>query len=401
MNNPKQAVILAGGQGTRLAPFTDFAPKPMMLFQGRPFLEYLIEQLREHGFEHVLLLLGYRADAVMEYFGDGGRFGVEITYSVLPPQDETGRRIKHALERLDPLFMLLYCDNFWPIPFADMWRNFQAHKAPAMVTVFSNEDGSTRDNLRIGSDGFVEVYDKSRQAPDLKGVDIGFMILRRELIENFPDGNHSFEATLYPKLVASHQLLAYPTRHKYYSVGDVARLPTTEKFLARQPAIILDRDGVLNEKMPKAQYVTSWDDWTWTDGALDSLACLTGAGFRIIIVTNQAGIARGAMTEDDLTAIHERMIADAAEVGGCIDAIYFCPHGWDEGCDCRKPSPGMLYQAQRDFVLDLSRTFFVGDDDRDGEAARAAFCRFEKVTEDRSLLDITKEIIVPRTMNND
>ena len=392
INRPTQVVILAGGRGSRLAPLTDFAPKPMVPFQGRPFLEYLIEMLCEQGFDRIVLLLGYRAESVMDHFGDGSCFGIDIIYSIAPLETETGKRIKLAEDHFDPLFLLLYCDNYWPMPFEDMWRHYQNHDASTLVTVFSNEDLSTRDNLKVGDDGLVEVYDKSRQAANLKGVDIGFMILRRETIEAFPDGNISFEATLYPELVKRRQLLAYRTRHKYYSVGDLVRLPATEKFLARQPAIILDRDGVLNVKMPKAEYVKSWDDWTWAEGALEALSLLTDAGYRIIVITNQAGIARGVMSEDDLMAIHEQMIADTAEAGGKITAIYYCPHGWCDGCDCRKPSPGMLHQAQQDFVLDLSRTIFIGDDDRDGEAANAAFCRFEKVTESRSLLNVIDDL---------
>ncbi|HER25516.1 MAG TPA: hypothetical protein ENI69_00240 [Rhodospirillales bacterium] len=255
---PRQAVILAGGRGTRLAPLTDTRPKPMVEFQGRPFLEYLIGMLREQGFERLVLLLGYLPDVVSDYFGDGSRFGVEITYSVTPPEDETGWRVRQALRHLDPTFLLMYCDNYWPMPFADMWRRYCEADAPAMVTVYRNTDGYTRDNLRIGADGYLEIYDKSRSADGLSGVDIGFLILRREIIERLPEDNVSFEATLYPELVLNHELIAFQTDHRYYSVGDHKRLPLTKIFLAAEPTVILDRDGVLNVKMPHAKYVRSW-----------------------------------------------------------------------------------------------------------------------------------------------
>jgi D-glycero-D-manno-heptose 1,7-bisphosphate phosphatase len=120
---------------------------------------------------------------------------------------------------------------------------------------------------------------------------------------------------------------------------------------------------------------------------------LTGEGYRIIVISNQAGINRGAMTEADLALIHDKMTAEAEAAGARIDAIYYCPHDWDEGCDCRKPRPGMLHQAQRDWHLDLTRTLFIGDDERDGEAAEAVGCPFELVTDQRSLLDIVREQI--------
>jgi D-glycero-D-manno-heptose 1,7-bisphosphate phosphatase len=390
LDRPRQAVILAGGRGTRLAPLTLTRPKPMIAFHGRPFLEYMIEMLRQQGFERILLLLGYLPEVIRDHFGDGSGFGVGIDYAVSDVEDDTGRRLALARHRLDPVFFLAYCDNYWPLDFAPMWERFHTDAAWAMVTAYANRDGYTRNNLRI-EDGRVALYDKSRTARDLAGTDIGFLILRREVLDLLPEGNPSFESTIYPRLCATQRLLAHVTEHRYYSVGSLERLPITEAFLARAPTIILDRDGVLNRRMPKAEYVRCWADWEWLPGALEALSLLGRAGWRILVVTNQAGIARGVMTEASLAEIHQRMQADAAAVGGLIEAIYHCPHGWDDGCDCRKPKPGMLFAAQRRFHLDLSRVLFIGDDERDAQAAAAAGCPFRLVTERISLLDLVTE----------
>jgi len=112
-----------------------------------------------------------------------------------------------------------------------------------------------------------------------------------------------------------------------------------------------------------------------------------------VVVSNQAGIARNAMTEADLAEIHRVMKAEVEAAGGRIEAIYYCPHDWHAGCDCRKPLPGMLYQAQRDLNLDLSRTYFAGDDERDREAADHAGCRFTKISPDRPLLDWVNQLL--------
>ena len=120
---------------------------------------------------------------------------------------------------------------------------------------------------------------------------------------------------------------------------------------------------------------------------------LNEAGFKIIVVSNQAGIGRGAMSEDDLMEIHRQMVKEAEQAGGRVDAIYYCPHNWDDGCECRKPKPGMLFQAQHDFNLDLSRTVFIGDDERDGQAADAAGCLSALVSEKRTLAEIVGEVI--------
>jgi D-glycero-D-manno-heptose 1,7-bisphosphate phosphatase len=168
--------------------------------------------------------------------------------------------------------------------------------------------------------------------------------------------------------------------------------------MQRTPTVILDRDGVLNCKPPQARYVRNWSEWRWLPGSLESLRLLREAGYRTIIASNQPGIGRGLMSEADLEIVHDRMLQEAARAGGRIDAIYYCPHGWDDGCDCRKPKPGLLYEAQRDFHLDLTRTVLIGDDERDAAAAAAAECPFHRVTDTRSLLDITRQLLQPKSM---
>ncbi|KIL97755.1 Histidinol-phosphatase [Paramagnetospirillum magnetotacticum MS-1] len=366
----------------------------MIPFHDRPFAEYLVEMLRGQGFRRILFLLGYLPDKVTEHFGDGSRFGVEIEYAVSPVEDETGTRLRRVKDRLDDIFVLLYCDNYWPMPFAAMWERYCRLGVEAMVTVYRNRDGYTRDNLRVDDDGLLALYDKSRTAPGLAGVDIGFFILTRAVIDLIPEGgNPSFEKSVYPVLVERRQLAAFETDHRYYSVGSHERLPLTEAFLARNKTVLLDRDGTLNLRMPRAEYVRSWADWQWLPGAREALAELARADYRIILITNQPGLARGALDQAALDAIHGRMIEETQAAGGRIDHIYYCPHNWDEGCDCRKPRPGMLFQAQRDFHLDLSRVTFIGDDDRDGEAAQAAGAPFLQVTESYSLLDAVHDLL--------
>jgi histidinol-phosphate phosphatase family protein len=393
LRRPTQAVILAGGLGERMRPLTDIRPKPMIEIHGKPFLEYNLEMLREQGFERVVLLLGYMPEAVQHYFGDGRRWDLRIEYSITAVEDNTGRRIKRAAHLLDDCFLLLYCDNYWPMRMADMWKRFAQSGAPAMLTIYRNADGYTKDSLRVDEDGFVAAFDKQRRAPNLKGVEISYGIFKKELLAMLPDDNVSFEDTLYPALAQQRKLAAYVTQHRYYSVGGIARLPLTEVFLARRPAVILDRDGVLNRKPPRANYVRRWEDFEWLPEAKEALRRLKAAGFRVIVVSNQAGVGRGAMTEADLLEIHRRMVREAVLADGRIDAIYYCPHNWDEGCECRKPKPGMLFQAQRDFNLDLSRTPFMGDDERDAQAAEAAGCPCVLISEQKPLLDAVTKLI--------
>jgi D-glycero-D-manno-heptose 1,7-bisphosphate phosphatase len=274
-----------------------------------------------------------------------------------------------------------------------MWDHFVYSGAVAMTTVYSNKDGYSRNSVRVGEDGFIELFDRSRTSPGLSGIEISYAILTRPALDLLPDHDALVEEALYPPLAAKHELLAYVTDHRYYSVGSVERLALTEDFLARRPTVLLDRDGVLNRRPAAGEYVTSADGFQWLPGAREALRLFAINGYRVIVVSNQAGIARGALTEADLACVHEQMIQGARAAGGRIDAVYVCPHHWDEGCDCRKPKPGLLFRAQREFNLDLTRTYFVGDDSRDGEAARSAGAPFVMVTPQRSLLSIAEALI--------
>lgn len=137
--------------------------------------------------------------------------------------------------------------------------------------------------------------------------------------------------------------------------------------------VILDRDGTINEDSDS--YVKSIDEWRPIDGSLDAIARLTQAGYRVVVATNQSGIARGLFDTSTLIAIHDRLQQAAAQAGGRIDAFFFCPHAADSACECRKPKPGMLLEIARRFNVSLSDVYMVGDAQRDLEAAAAAGAR--------------------------
>lgn len=137
---------------------------------------------------------------------------------------------------------------------------------------------------------------------------------------------------------------------------------------------ILDRDGVLN--FESTAYIKSPDEWIPIPGSIEAAARLSKAGNRIVIATNQAGVGRGLFSLDMLEKIHQKMLSVIASHGGKIEKIYFCPHAPVENCHCRKPKPGMLLQIQKDFNLKSSEMIFIGDSDRDYQAANAVGCEF-------------------------
>lgn len=137
--------------------------------------------------------------------------------------------------------------------------------------------------------------------------------------------------------------------------------------------IILDRDGVINEDSD--DYIKTPNEWIPIPRSLEAIARLNQAGHRVVVATNQSGIARGLYTEDMLGQIHEKMTASLASVGGHLEGIFYCPHHPDEKCECRKPKPGMLHQIARQFQTDFSDALVVGDAKRDIDCAHAVNCR--------------------------
>jgi len=137
--------------------------------------------------------------------------------------------------------------------------------------------------------------------------------------------------------------------------------------------IILDRDGVINQDSD--DYIKSADEWIPIPGSLEAIATLNRAGYQVLIVTNQSGIARGLFDLETLNQMHEKFVNELAAVGGYVEEIFFCPHQPSDYCECRKPKPGMLHQIQKKYDIDLKKTFFIGDNLCDRQLAQAVGCQ--------------------------
>lgn len=389
-----QAVILAGGKGTRLRPFTEEAPKPMYPIGGKPFLERLLEQVGSFGITEVLLLLGYKADIIIQYLNEHPHPGLSITYSVTPEEFETGARIRAALDQIKDHFLLMYCDNYCPIPFAAHLRAFQETGALVRLMAYDNQDGYTKNNLLV-QDGRVLVYDKGRQYEGLNAVDIGYALISHSVLDWLPeDPCLSFERYVYQKTLEKEGLFAGVTGHRYYSIGSYERMKLTECFFSGRKAVFLDRDGTINVRPPKGCYVERPEEFVWLPGAREAIKRLNDANYLVLLVSNQPGLARGRLTQKELDAIHKKMESELQEIGARIDGLYICPHNWDEGCNCRKPQPGLLYQAQRDYNLNIPKDcLLIGDDERDLEAAQRADCKSVQVSDHYPLSEAVKDIL--------
>lgn len=231
-----QAVILAGGLGTRLGNITKSIPKPMVPIAGRPYLEYQLEFLRQQGLTDILLLVGYLGEQIEDYFGDGSRFGLTIRYCQEATPQGTGGALRDAGSLLADRFLLLYGDSFLPVNYAAVICELDRDAAAVGVAVvYDNRESTTvPNNIAIDEAGYVVRYAKdAEQTPDLRYVEAGVQSFRRSILDYLPAGQPvSLEKEAFPRLIAEHKLLAFPTQERFYDIGTPERLAKIEQVFS-------------------------------------------------------------------------------------------------------------------------------------------------------------------------
>jgi NDP-sugar pyrophosphorylase family protein len=226
-----QIVILAGGLGTRLRPLTETIPKPMLEVCGKPFLEHQFELLRSFGFRDVLVLAGYLGEKIEEYFGDGRKMGLNISYSFDKTPMGTGGALKLAGKLLDDRFILLNGDTLLPMDYSDFAGEFIRRNCLATIAAYDNVLNIARNNLKIDGDGNVLSYNKDE--PDrMTHLDAGVIAVRKSVLDIIP-GNKvcSFEREVFVKLIKAGSMTAYVTSTRFVDMGTFAGLDEIAKVL--------------------------------------------------------------------------------------------------------------------------------------------------------------------------
>lgn len=226
-----QAVMLAGGKGVRLMPLTIDTPKPLVLVNGKPFFNYVIDLLKKNGITEILFLLGEGSEKILEYYGDGSRFGIAMRYHHGDKDEESGLRMKHAKDMIQDEFMVVYNDNYWPLELDTLLAFHREKNLLGTVNAYTNKDKYSRNNIFIDASGVVEKYDSSRLAPELNGVELGFSLMHKGVLDLMPEKNLSFTSAALPALVERRQLAGFLTDKKYYTIGSFERFKQTEDFL--------------------------------------------------------------------------------------------------------------------------------------------------------------------------
>jgi histidinol-phosphate phosphatase family protein len=392
-----QAVILAGGKGTRLRDRLGDLPKPMVDICGRPLLEHQIRLLRAHGFKDVLLLLNYNPESICSYFGDGSAFGVRVQYVVEQTPLGSAGAVLGALEFLHDRFAVLYGDTMLNVDLERFWKTHASRDADATIFLHPNDHPHDSDLVEVDDGGVVEAFHPyprpgTRYYPNLVNAAL-YVVERRAMVQwRHRTDSLDFARDLFPAMVkAGQQLIGYRSREYIKDAGTPERLDRViadyssgkierGSLASAAPAVFIDRDGTINEEVNR---VKTPGEFRLLPGVAKAIRKLNDSEYKVVVITNQPVIARGDCTERMLREIHNKMETELGEARAFVDAIFYCPHHPDSGfadertelkidCSCRKPSTGLITRACAEMNLDLSRSWLIGDSCTDVRTARNA-----------------------------
>ncbi len=433
-------VIMAGGRGTRISQLYPDIPKPLIPIDGVPILEREIITLKEQGFTDIILTVSHMADKIQAYFGDGEKLGVNITYFVEEkPLGNAGALFKLREEdRLSEDFLLLNADSMFDVDFNRFVRKHR--EKGALVTLFTHPNSHPYDSGLIIADADSRVkrwltkeddrpqYYRNRVNAGLHCMNIRILDMavndgvEPSLIGTEVDGKPykvDLDRQILKPLCKTDTIFVYDSPEYVKDMGTPERFKAVENDLKNgivasknlshnQKAIFLDRDGTINKYVG---FLRCIDDFELLPGVTEAIRLINNSGYLAIVVTNQPVIARGDVTYEELSEIHKKMETLLGLEGAYIDGLYFCPHHPDKGyegevpelkinCECRKPKPGMLLQAAKDFNIDLQSSWMIGDGNNDIEAGKNAGCKTALITTAEECNDSkAKTYLVP--LNND
>lgn len=389
---------MAGGRGTRISSVACDIPKPMIRIAGKPVLEHEIKCLRDQGFTDIIITVSHLGHVIMDYFGDGGRFGVNIEYyAEETPLGNAGALYK-LRDRLTEDFLLLNADAIFDIDF----RRFVAYhrQCGGLATIFTHPNSHPYDSGLIVTDGNNAVTqwltkEDARPAYYRNCVNAGLHVLSPALLERAPGTEKvDLDRQILKPLAGTGKMFSYRSPEYVKDMGTPERYGAVcrdyENGLVKirnlrnpQKAVFLDRDGTINRYVG---FLRDINDFELLPGAEEAIKKLNSSSYLAVVVTNQPVIARGEVTVEQLDEIHKKMETLLGRAGGYIDGLYYCPHHPDSGfegeipalkikCECRKPKPGMLSQAAEDFNIDLAASWVIGDSKSDIQCGINAGCR--------------------------
>lgn len=398
LKSSMKTVIMAGGRGTRIASLNDSIPKPLFEICGKPVLEHEILSLKEQGLKDFIITVGYMHEKIIDYFGDGKRWNVNIEYFIEDKPLGNAGAIFKIKNKLKSDFLLINADSLFDI---DINRLLTFHNQKnGLATIFTHPNSHPFDSGLVITDennSVLKWLSKEDERPTWykNRVNAGIHILSPKLFHKTIDKEKiDLDRDILKPLCNSGKLFAYDSPEYVRDMGTPERFQNVcddfskgivqkHNLLKKQKAIFLDRDGTINKYKG---FIRNIDDFELIDGVSDAIRLINASEYLSIVITNQPVIARGEVSLKELNEIHNKMETLLGNDGAYIDKIYFCPHHPDKGfegerieykidCDCRKPKPGLLIKASQEYNIVLSQSWMIGDSDIDIIAGKRAGCK--------------------------
>ena len=348
-----EAIILAGGFGTRLKSVVSDLPKPMADVCGMPFLNYILDELNYYGFTKAILCVSYLKEKIMDYYKNKYK-NIEIIYSIETEPLGTGGAIKQALNYVTDDFVFTFNgDTMFKIDLLEMSKLNHI----AIATKYM-ENFSRYGEVKISNDGIIESFEEKKEV--LKGyINAGIYYIPKNIFSGFNlDKKFSIENDFFQKYMSKLNILAYKSDNYFIDIGIPEDYKKVQDDLKKKKALFLDRDGIINIDYG---HVYKIEDFKFTDFIIPFVKKYYDLGYLIVVITNQAGIAKGLYTKDDYLKLNDYMINEFKKNGIEITKTYYCPHKDSDNCNCRKPKPGMYLKAIHDLNIDPDASISIGD----------------------------------------
>ena len=226
-----QMIILCGGLATRLGNLSKDTPKSMIKIEGKPFLEYQIEMLKKQSIKDIILCAGHLSEKIIEYFGDGKKFGVNIRYSHddEKPLGPIGA-LKNAEPLLDDVFFIMYGDSYLFVDFKKVYSYFLEYEDLALMVAYKNFDKYDASNLAI-KNGRIVACGKENKTKDMIYIDYGTSILRKKVLEIVPKYTPYSTERFFSELVKKRELMAFETEERFYHIGNLKSLEEFRSYI--------------------------------------------------------------------------------------------------------------------------------------------------------------------------
>jgi D-glycero-alpha-D-manno-heptose 1-phosphate guanylyltransferase len=377
----KEAIIIAGGLGTRLQSIVPDKPKCMAEVQNRPFIGYVIDYLRMQGIERIIFSLGYKYEQIEDFLK---AHYATLNYTLVVENEPlgTGGAIQLALTETDAENILIVNgDTLFKVDLNEMASFHIINNAECTLALKPMKEISRYGVVAINDDGLITSF-KEKQHNQSGNINGGVYILNKALFlsHNMPD-RFSFEKDYLEAFVHKGNFYGCIQNDYFIDIGipddynkawfDFKRTKLDLKEVNQNWTLFLDRDGVINDERIN-EYVLNWEQFHFSKGVPEALKILAGTFGRIIIISNQRGVGKQLMTEDDLISIHAEMKKQIIENGGRIESIYYCTDKNDKNF-YRKPNPGMAFKAKKDFPgIDFEKSIMIGNKPSDMRFGRNA-----------------------------